>query len=103
MSVDLGTLQQRGQEGNSGDYLPPAFGGRELSRSESEAPARKGRFGLRSLDLQVRGLLCTALVTAVMASAGQQRMSCKRAGMAAPCERRIALLAAALRCEAADH
>jgi hypothetical protein len=74
MSVDLGSLQQQCQEGNSGDYLPPAFGGRELSRSESEAPARKGRFGLRSLDLQVSGFLCTALVTAVMAPAGQQRI-----------------------------
>lgn len=65
MSVDIGSLQQRRQEGNSGDYLPPAFGGRELSRSESEAPARKGRFGLRSLDLQVSDLLFNDPVTAV--------------------------------------
>lgn len=50
MSVDMGTLQHR-REGGGAECMEPAFGGRELSRSESEAPTR-GRFGLRSLDLQ---------------------------------------------------
>lgn len=52
LSVDLGSLQNR-RNGGSG-CLAPAFGGRELSRSESEAPSGRGRFGLRSLDLQVQ-------------------------------------------------
>ena len=69
MSVDLGSVQQRRQEGHSSDYLPP-FGGRELSRSESEVPARKGRFGLRSLDLQVSHFLVVEPVTSCRGVSG---------------------------------
>jgi hypothetical protein len=85
LSVDLGSLQQRRQEGNS-DYLPPAFGGHELHRSESEAPARKGRFGLRSLDLQVSDFSAHHTSHSCRGVARQQRIL-----KACPCEPRAVL------------
>ncbi len=49
LSVDLGSLRGRGS--GDGAYLAPAFG-RQLMRMESDAQPGRGRFGLRSLDLQ---------------------------------------------------
>lgn len=57
LSLDLGSLRGRSNIGGDRHYLEPAFG-RELMRMESDAQPGRGRFGLRSLDLQARQPSC---------------------------------------------
>ena len=61
MSVDFGILQNRRRDSSGESYLPPALGNGELMRAESDAQPGRGRFGLRSLDLQAWQCLCCIL------------------------------------------